>query len=187
MRSVTVYCGSSTGGSPAYLEAAHDLGRALAQSGIALVYGGGGIGMMGALADACLESGGQVTGVITRALMETESAKKDLADMRVVETMHERKRLMAELGEAFIALPGGFGTFEELFEAATWLQLEIHRKPVGLINAGGYYTHLLTFLQHSVAEGFIKAPHLDMIQVAENARDLLEKLNGYRHISVSKI
>jgi uncharacterized protein (TIGR00730 family) len=187
MRSITVYCGSSTGSNPEYIQSARDLGHTLAQAGITLVYGGGGIGMMGALAEACLQSGGQVTGVITRALMQTESAKKDLIDMRVVETMHERKHIMAKLGDAFIALPGGFGTFEELFEAATWLQLDIHRKPVALLNAAGYYTPLLAFLRHSVAEGFIKAPHLEMIQVAENARDLLNKLNSYKHITISKV
>jgi len=187
MRSVTVYCGSSSGNNPIYLQSARELGSALAQSELTLVYGGGGIGMMGALADACLQHGGRVTGVITRALMQTESAKKDLSDMRIVETMHERKHIMAELGDAFVALPGGFGTFEELFEATTWLQLEIHRKPVALLNSGGYYDRMLDFLKHSVAEGFIKAPHLKMIQVAENPRDLLDKLNGYQHVSIRKV
>src|SRR3712207_1163783 len=159
MNRVCVYCGSSPGARPEYRAAARDLGTHLAQSGIGVVYGGGKVGLMGAVADAARDAGGEVIGVIPRALWEREVGHRGLDDLRVVASMHERKALMADLSDAFVALPGGVGTLEELVEAMTWTQLGIHDKPCGLLDAGGYYRHLVAFLDHAVEERFLRPEH----------------------------
>lgn len=154
MKSVCVYCGSSPGNRPEYAEAAALLGRTLAARGLALVYGGGKVGLMGIVADSVLAHGGTVVGVIPDALMQKEVGHRGLTELHVVRNMHERKQMMADRADAFIALPGGVGTFEELFETFTWLQLGYHDKPVGLLNVAGFYDGMLGFLSHAVHEGF---------------------------------
>lgn len=176
VRSVCVFCGSSPGRRPDYTAAAERLGRALALSGRRLVYGGGNVGLMGIVADAALAGGGEVIGVIPGALAEREIAHAGVTDLRVVDSMHTRKALMAELSDAFIAMPGGFGTFEEFFEAVTWTQLGVHRKPCGLLNVGGFYTPLAAFIDQAVTEGFIKPIHRAMIVVDDNPERLLNSL-----------
>lgn len=179
MQRVLVFCGSNPGRLPAYLEAAAALGTELATQGLGVVYGGASIGVMGALADAALASGGEVIGVIPRVLAEREVAHPGVSDMRVVETMHERKALMESLADAVIALPGGFGTLEELFEIVTWAQLGIHSKPVGLLNVAGYWDRLLDLLEHMVAEGFVRPEHRELLIVGDSPADLLEQLRRY--------
>jgi uncharacterized protein (TIGR00730 family) len=183
---VCVFCGSSPGSRPEYVEAARTLGKALAERGVGLVYGGARVGLMGALADAALASGGEVTGVIPRALSEREVAHTGLADLRVVGSMHERKALMSELADAFVALPGGIGTLEELFEVWTWAQLGLHRKPVALLDVAGYYRPLARFLDSAVEARFVRAQHRAMLLVEESAPALLERLAAYRPPSVEK-
>jgi uncharacterized protein (TIGR00730 family) len=173
---VCVYCGSSSGSRPEYAQAARDTGTILAQRGLELVYGGACRGLMGILADAALACGGKVTGVIPQALVGMEVAHRGLTDLRVVATMHERKALMVELADAFIALPGGFGTLEEFCEVATWAQLGLHKKPHGLLNVAGYYDSLLKLLRHSVAEGFIRSEHHQMILTDTVPGRLLDRL-----------
>jgi uncharacterized protein (TIGR00730 family) len=163
MRSVCVFCGSNPGRRPEYLAAAAELGQALAGRGLRVVYGGAHVGAMGALADAVLATGGEITGVIPGQLVEAEVAHRGLADLRVVGSMHERKALMADLSDAFIALPGGLGTLEEFAEILTWAQLGLHAKPAGLLNVAGYYDGLLAFLDHAQAEYFLRPAHRDMI------------------------
>jgi uncharacterized protein (TIGR00730 family) len=180
MKSVCVFCGSSPGASPAYAEAAARLGRAIAGRGLTLVYGGGHVGLMGVVADAALGAGGRVVGVIPEALEAKELAHRSLTDLRVVGSMHERKALMSELADGFIALPGGIGTLEEWFEVWTWSQLGIQRKPCGLLNAAGYYDHLLAFLDHVTAERFLAPDHRAMVLVDDDATRLLDRLAGYR-------
>ena len=175
MRSVCVFCGSNSGADPAYLALARRVGELLAARGLALVYGGGGIGLMGVVADAVLAAGGHVIGVIPEALAAREVAHRGLPDLRVVGSMHERKALMAELADGFIALPGGLGTLEELFEIVTWAQLGLHAKPCGLVNAGGYYDHLITFLDHTVAMRFVRPEHRTLILVEPDPAVLLER------------
>lgn len=172
VRSVCVFCGSQAGARPAYVEAARELGTILARRGIALIYGGGHVGMMGAIADAALAAKGRVIGVIPEHLMRPEIAHQGLTELRIVDSMHTRKRLMAERADAFVVLPGGYGTFEEMFEMITWLQLRLHAKPVGMINVEGYFDHLLAFLRHGAAEGFIRPEHWDLL-IVEAAPDLL--------------
>jgi hypothetical protein len=176
LRSVCVFCGSQPGVRPAYVEAARTLGRRLAQQGSTTIYGGGHVGMMGALADAALGAGGRVVGVIPEHLMRPEVAHQNLDELLVVASMHERKRTMAERADAFVVLPGGYGTFEEMFEMVTWLQLELQAKPVGLLNVEGYFDHLLAFLRHGAAEGFIRAEHRDLLLVDVTPEALLERL-----------
>jgi len=176
LKRVCVYCGSSSGSRPEYAQAARDTGTMLAQRGLELVYGGAGRGLMGILADAALASGGKVTGVIPHALVKMEVAHRSLTDLRVVATIHERKAMMVELADAFIALPGGFGTLEEFCEVATWAQLGLHRKPHGLLNVAGYYDPLLAFLRHSVAEGFIRSEHHQMILSDTDPGHLLDRM-----------
>lgn len=159
----------------AYRDAAAALGRLLAREGIGLVYGGASVGLMGTVADAALAGGGEVIGVIPRALEAKEIAHAGLSALHVVETMHERKALMAELADGFIALPGGMGTFDEFFEVVTWAQLGIHAKPFGLLNVAGYYDRLAAFLDHTVAEGFVRGEHREMIVVEESPEALLER------------
>lgn len=184
--SVCVYCGSSAGRRPVYLEAARALAAALVQRGIRLVYGGARVGLMGALADAALERGGTVTGVIPRALAGKEIAHDGLSELIVTESMHARKTIMAERSDACIALPGGIGTFEELFEAWTWTQLGYHRKPCGLLNAGGYFDTLIQFLDHSVAEAFMRQTHRDILLVDPDADSLLDRLEAHELPEVPK-
>ena len=176
MKRICVFCGSSIGNQPAYREAAVILGGLLATRGIGLVYGGGNVGLMGVIADAVLAGGGKVTGVIPRSLAEREIAHTGVTDLRVVDTMHARKALMADLADAFIAMPGGVGTFEEFFEAVTWTQLGVHRKPCGLLNAGGFYSPLAAFIDQAVSEGFIKPVHRASIVVDDNPERLLDSL-----------
>ncbi|MEW5764606.1 MAG: TIGR00730 family Rossman fold protein [Acidobacteriota bacterium] len=180
MDSVCVFCGSSKGANGVYAAAAAELGRLLARRGLALVYGGGNVGLMGTLARAALEEGGRVVGVIPEHLMTFEVALPEATEMRVVSSMHERKALMADLSDAFVALPGGLGTLEELFEVWTWAQLGLHRKPLALLDAGGYFAPLVGFLDHAVAEGFLKPVHRGMVLVEREPAALLDALVGYR-------
>jgi uncharacterized protein (TIGR00730 family) len=176
MRRICVFCGSTTGGSPLYVEAARRLGTALAGRGITLVYGGASVGVMGAVADGALAAGGQAIGVMPRALFPREVAHAGLTELREVGSMHERKALMADLADAFIALPGGIGTMDEWFEAWTWAQLGIHAKPLGLLNAGGYFDFLLAFLDRMVEERFLKPRHRALALVDREAEPLLDRL-----------
>jgi len=173
---ICVFCGSSVGARPAYTAAARELGRTLAEKGVGIVFGGGKVGLMGVLADAALVSGGEVIGVIPEALVAREIGHSGLTKLHVVRCMHERKTLMADLAEAFIALPGGYGTFEEFFEAVTWTQLGIHNKPCGLLNVDGYYDALLAQLQRAVADGFILEKNRGLIFDAPHVGALLQKL-----------
>jgi hypothetical protein len=176
---VCVFCGSNGGLRPDYVAAARALGEALAHRGMGLVYGGASIGVMGAVADACLEAGGHVEGVIPGGLFAREVAHTRLSQLHVVESMHARKALMASLSDAFVALPGGFGTFEELFEVVTWGQLGIHRKPIALLNTGGYYDSLLRFLDHAVQEGFISLEHRGRLLVKDRIDALIDTVLAY--------
>jgi uncharacterized protein (TIGR00730 family) len=179
VKRITVFCGSSPGRDPGHIESARKLGSVMAGRGIGLVYGGASVGLMGALADAALASGGEVIGVIPRALVEMEVAHRGLADLRVVETMHERKALMAGLSDAFIALPGGAGTMEELFEIWTWALLGIHRKPLGILDGRGYYDHLLAFVDHAVREGFLKERHRRLLLTGGDPGELIDRLASF--------
>lgn len=174
--SVCVFCASSHGVNPAYGEGARQVGLLLAGQGIELVYGGGCVGLMGTVADAALEAGGRVVGVMPVALVEREIAHTGLTELHVVASMHERKARMADLSDAFLALPGGFGTLDELCEILTWAQLGIHRKPVGLLNVAGYYDHFLALLDHQVREGLLQSKHRDHLTVDDDPERLLEKL-----------
>ena len=171
-----VYCGSRPGHDPAHAALARAVGRWIGESGAQLVYGGGHHGLMGMVADAALAAGARVIGVIPEALVEMEAAHQGCTELHVVADMHERKRLMAERADAFLALPGGIGTFEELFEVWTWRQLGYHDKPIGLLNAGGYYDGLLAFLRSTVQAGFMGEWQLDLLRVAERADQLLPEL-----------
>ncbi len=177
LRAVCVFCGSLGGDRPVYLDAARALGALLARERIDVVYGGGHVGMMGALADAALAAGGRVIGVIPAHLMRPEVAHQRLTELLVVDSMHTRKRTMASRADAFLVLPGGYGTFEEMFEMVTWLQLQLHAKPVGLVNVEGFFDGLLGFLAHAAAEGFIRARHRGLLTVDEDAGRLLERLH----------
>ena len=176
MKRVCVFCGSSPGNNPQYREFAEAMGRLLARKKIGLVYGGGHVGLMGVVADAVLAGGGEAIGVIPQALADREIAHSGLSDLRVVDSMHTRKALMADLSDAFIAMPGGVGTFEEIFEAITWTQLGVHRKPCGFLNAAAFYTPLIAFIDQAVSEGFIKPVHRQMIVVDDNPERLLDTL-----------
>lgn len=177
MQRICVFCGANPGRDPAYLQAAGSLAASLVRRGIGLVYGAASVGVMGALADAVLERGGEVVGVIPERLMSRERSHKGLTELHVVGTMHERKALMGSLSEGFIALPGGLGTLEELFEVLTWNQLGIHSKPCGLLNAGGFYDALTEFLEHIVAEGFVPDARRSFLMVDTDPDSLLEKMN----------
>lgn len=173
---ICVYCGASAGSDPSFVEAARELARILAAHGIELVYGGGSVGMMGALADAMLDSGGRVIGVIPEALARRELAHPGASEMHVVSDICRRKAKMAELADAFVALPGGFGTFEELTGTLTAAQLGMHAKPVGVLNVGGYFDHLLALVDHATVRGFIAPEDRGVFVVAESPRDLLERM-----------
>jgi uncharacterized protein (TIGR00730 family) len=179
MRRVCVFCGSSAGGRPVYAESARELGRLLAARGLGLVFGGGHVGLMGVLADAVLGAGGEVVGVIPQALVDKELAHAGLTELHVVETMHQRKALMADLADGFAALPGGYGTADELFEILTWAQLGIHGKPVGLLNVAGFFDPLLAWVDGAVAEGFVRPQHRELIIARRNPSELLEALPRY--------
>lgn len=180
IQSVCLFCGSNSGIRPAYTRAAQELGRTLAARAITLVYGGGNIGLMGEAADAALAAGGRVIGVIPGFLKEKEVAHHGLSELHVTQTMHERKALMEDLSGGFIALPGGFGTYDELFEMLTWAQLSVHSKPIGLLNVDGFFDPLLAMVKHGVNEGFVRPGHLDLFVVADNLPDLLDAMNHYR-------
>jgi len=186
LRRICVFCGSTSGAKPEYIKAARQMGEALAHRELALVYGGGRTGLMGQLAKAALAAGGQVIGVIPQDMVSAEVALSDLADLRVVRSMHERKSLMAELADGFVALPGGLGTLEEFFEALTWAQLGLHAKPCGLLNAGGYYDRLIEFLDLAVDQGFVHPSHRAMVLVAVDAEGLLRQFVGYEPAGVKK-
>ncbi len=174
--SVCVYCGSRPGAQPTYAEAARTLGRAIGARGWQLVYGGGNVGLMGIVADAVLAAGGRAVGVIPESLMRREVGHGGLHELHVVPTMHVRKQMMAERADAFIALPGGIGTLEELYEVWTWRQLGYHDQPIGLLNTGGFYDALLGFMRHTVAEGFLSAEQFAVLQVGSDPEQLLERL-----------
>ena len=181
-----VFCGSSSGRDPVYMETARLLGETLARNGIELVYGGASVGLMGAVANAVLAEGGRVTGVMPQALVDKEIAHTGLSDLRVVGSMHERKALMAELSGGFIALPGGLGTFEELFEVWTWAQLGYHKKPCALLNVAGFYDRLADFLDNVVERGFVKPVHRAMLIVKDEPSALVDAIRSYKPPKVEK-
>ncbi len=186
MKSVLVFCGSSPGARPEYAAAAAELGRLLAQRELEVVFGGASVGLMGVVADAALAAGGTVIGVIPTRLVEHEIAHAGLTKLHVVDTMHERKALMAELSDAVIALPGGSGTLDELFELFTWKQLGLHRKPIGLLDVDGYWQPLLAFLEHAVNERFLRSEYLEDLQVRRNVAELVDRLAAHEHRSYDK-
>ncbi len=179
LQRICVFCGSSPGKLPVYVHMAQRVGQLLSERGIELVYGGGNVGLMGAIADACLQSGGKAIGVIPRGLFEKEIAHPGLTKLHVVATMHERKAMMADLSDAFIALPGGFGTWEEFCEIVTWAQLGIQRKPCALLNVNGYYDPLLEMADRAVEEGFVRQVHRDLIIADTEVERLLDRINSY--------
>jgi len=178
VETVCVFCGSSPGADPAFTAAAERFGAALAERGIELVYGGASVGLMGVVADAALAAGGRATGVITESLAGHEIAHGALSDLHVVSTMHERKALMSELSDAFVMLPGGFGTYEEFMESVTWAQLGIHDKSCGILNVDGFFDELLAFVRHAVAQGFIKARQVDALAISGDVDELLTEIVG---------
>ena len=186
LRSVTVYCGSSPGHDPAHTEAAWAFGTRLAERGIDLVYGGGRVGLMGVVADAVLTAGGSVTGVITQHLWDREVGHVGLTELVVVHSMHERKLAMADRSDGFVALPGGVGTFEELFEVLTWTQLGLHHKPVGLLDVAGYYQPLLHFLDTSCEAGFVRPAHRALLHADTTADGILDQLTAWEPEYVPK-
>lgn len=186
MKSICVFCGSSAGTVLAYREAARSLGRELVRRDLRLVYGGGNIGLMGVIADAVLSAGGEVVGVIPQALVAKEVAHSGLTRLHVVGSMHERKALMGELGDAFLALPGGFGTLEEFCEVLTWAQLGLHRKPCGLLNVNGYYDPLLEFFGRAVGEGFLRDKHRGLVLVGRTPEEVLGLLAAYQPCPTEK-
>jgi uncharacterized protein (TIGR00730 family) len=186
MKRICVYCGSSVGRDPCYAETARALAEALVARDLALVYGGAAVGIMGVLADTVLAAGGKVVGVIPQALVAKEVAHENLTELRVVGSMHERKALMAELADGFIALSGGLGTVEELFEVLTWAQLGFHAKPCGLVNIHGYFDGLTKFLEHAVHELFVKESHREMLMVEASPERLLDRFAAYRAPQLTK-
>jgi uncharacterized protein (TIGR00730 family) len=179
LKRLAVYCGSATPADPLYIETAREIGRALSERGIGIVYGGGRLGLMGALADAALDAGGEVVGVIPEALVNTEVAHRGISELRVVRTMHERKALFTDLSDGFLTIPGGVGTMDELWEAVSWSQLGYHDKPVGLLNVAGYFDHLIAFAAHMAEVGFVRPQHRNILIVADRLDDLLDKMDRY--------
>src|SRR5271166_4654962 len=179
MKAVCVFCGSHVGRNPAYEQAAVSVGTALAKAGVRLVYGGGKVGLMGAVADAVIAAGGQVAGVMPRSLFEREIAHKGLAELHVVETMHQRKTMMADLADGFIALPGGAGTLEEFFEQWTWAQLGVHGKPCGLLNVADYFAPMIAMMQRIVAEGFMGERYFEMLVIETSIEPMLKRFAAY--------
>jgi uncharacterized protein (TIGR00730 family) len=186
MRRVCVYAGSNPGSDPAYADAARALAHLLAERGIGLVYGGGKVGLMGVLADTALAAGGHVIGVMPQALVDREIGHRGLTELRIVASMHDRKALMADLSDAFVAIPGGIGTLEELVEVYTWSQLGIHDKACGVLNVRGYYDALAAFLDHAVEEGFLRSQHRDVLSVAADPGELLDRLAAFEPPTVGK-
>jgi uncharacterized protein (TIGR00730 family) len=186
VKRICVYCGSNPGKSPEFLESARSLARELVQREICLVYGGASVGIMGEIADTVLAGGGEVIGVIPQALVDKEVSHAGLTELKIVDSMHERKEIMADISEGFIALPGGLGTIEEIFEVLTWAQLGFHKKPCALLNVKGYYDKLTQFLNHAVAEGFIANTHREMLLVEEEPHRLLEIMATYSAPAVDK-
>jgi uncharacterized protein (TIGR00730 family) len=180
VRSVCVFCGSSSGARPEYADAARVIGRTLGQRGISLVYGGGRVGLMGIVADAALQANGRVTGVIPRMLFDREIGHSTLSEMKVVASLAERKTVMGELSDAFIVLPGGVGTLDELFEVWSWTQLDLHAKPCGLLNTGGYFDPLLQFLDHATSEGFISRRSRESLLVEQQCDPLIAALEAWK-------
>lgn len=183
---VCVFCGSNAGSNGVYVEAARELGRVLGREGIGLVYGGGSVGLMGELADAVLAAGGEVTGVIPHALWAREVGHRGLTDLRIVETMHERKAMMADLSDAFIALPGGLGTLEEIFEVWTWAQLGLHAKPLGFLDVNGFFAPLMQFLDRAAEERFVRGEHRAIAVVESDPLALLKTFDQWRPPRVQK-
>jgi uncharacterized protein (TIGR00730 family) len=177
---ICVFCGSSDSVDNAYLDAAWALGEAVAERGLDLIFGGGGTGLMGSLADAALAGGGQVIGILPRIFDTPALAHPNLSELRIVDDMHNRKAMMMEAADAFLALPGGFGTFEELFEVLTWAQIGIHRKPVGVLNVNGYFDPLIDLIEHSRDEGFILEEHPDLLIIDDDVDRLLSRLTQYQ-------
>ena len=186
LRSICVFCGSNAGAKDVYRRAAENVGGELARRGIQVVYGGGSCGLMGAVADAAIGAGGKIVGVIPRAIERLEIAHHGLAALHVVESMHERKALMAKLSDGFVALPGGLGTLEELFEVLTWAQLGIHAKPVALLNVAGYFDPLLTLLEHNVSEGFLRPEHRALLIDGDDLSELLARMASYEPSTLDK-
>jgi hypothetical protein len=186
MKRVLVFCGSSPGGRPEYAQTAEALGRLCASRGVEVVYGGAHVGLMGVLADATLGAGGKVIGVIPNRLVEAEIAHAGLTELHIVNTMHERKALMAELSDAVIALPGGTGTLDELFEMFTWSQLGLHRMPIGLLDTAEYWQPLLGFLEHAVNERFLRAAHFETLLVEHDPGALLDRLSSHQPLELNK-
>jgi uncharacterized protein (TIGR00730 family) len=186
LRRICVFCGSSKGKASAYATTAGQVGRVLAARRIGLVYGGGNIGLMGVVADAVLGAGGEVIGVIPEALMAREVGHRGLRDLRIVKSMHERKALMAELSDGFVALPGGFGTLEEFLEVITWAQLGLHAKPCGVLNVSAFFTPLLHLLDHAVAEGFVRVAHRELVLADASLDSLLDRMQEFRPPAVHK-
>ena len=186
MQRICVFAGSSQGNRAEYIQGTESLGKELVRRGLGLVYGGGAVGLMNILANSVLEEGGEVVGVIPRALVDREVEHRGLTELHEVSSMHERKALMADLADGFIALPGGFGTFDELFEILTWAQLGIHQKPIGILNIAGYFDPLLHFIQHVTREGFIHSAHLILLHYETEPGPLLEKFSQHSPSIVSK-
>ncbi|MDG9930564.1 MULTISPECIES: TIGR00730 family Rossman fold protein [unclassified Pseudomonas] len=186
LKSVCVFCGASPGARPIYREAAENLGRSLAERGLTLVYGGGAVGLMGVVADAALAAGGEVIGIIPQSLERAEIGHKGLTRLEVVDGMHARKARMAELADAFISLPGGLGTLEELFEVWTWGQLGYHAKPLGLLEVDGFYSRLTEFLDHLVAQRFVREQHRAILQVSESPGELLDLMDAWQPTAAPK-
>ncbi|HEX7742291.1 MAG TPA: TIGR00730 family Rossman fold protein [Sphingobium sp.] len=179
MKRLAVYCGSAMPADPVYVEAARHVGHTMAERGIGVVYGGGRLGLMGAVADAALERGGEVIGVIPEALVHAEVAHRGCTQLHVVQTMHQRKALFTDLSDGFVTLPGGVGTMDELWEAISWSQLGYHAKPVGLLNVGGFYDQLIAFNRHMIGAGFIRPQHADILIHADTVEALLERMAAY--------
>jgi uncharacterized protein (TIGR00730 family) len=186
MKKIAVFCGSSSGFDPCYMEVARTLGKTLAEEKIELIYGGSRVGCMGAIADAIIENGGKAIGVIPKKLMRVEIAHENLTELHVVETMHERKAMMAELADGFIAMPGGSGTLEEWFEVLTWAQIGYHQKPCSLLNVKQYYTPLLGLFDHMIEQGFVREEYRQLIIMEENPVNLVHKLKNYQPTYVHK-
>jgi uncharacterized protein (TIGR00730 family) len=187
MNRLCVYCGSSSGAGDAYADAAADLARLMAEANIGLVYGGSSRGLMGVLADTVLKAGGEVRGVIPAVLRDREIAHEGLTELHIVDSMHDRKSLMAVLSDGFVALPGGFGTLEEIIEVLTWGQLQFHAKPCGLLNVDGYFDHLLSFLDHAQKRGFLRPQHREMLLVANTPAELLDRFEHYEPPQIDKL
>ncbi len=186
LKSIAVFCGSSSGKDPLYMEVARELGKKLAEEKIQLIYGGAQVGCMGAVADAVIEHGGKAIGVIPKKLMRVEIAHGNLTELHVVETMHERKAMMADLADGFIAMPGGSGTLEEYFEVLTWAQIGYHQKPCSLLNVNNYYTPLLSLFDHMIEQGFVKEEYRKLMIMEEDPSLLLDRLKNYKPAYIQK-